>query len=235
MVTRPGPAWMKFITEARIRSTLRVPIRSQGPADRRHRLHVTLGRRVRRRRRDRRLAHRRPARARTRPPEARGGSARKTRMAALDAVLPQLEALDDVDDIAVTVSRLARGIIDHDAVGVLVSHSEGGHDPRPHGRHRSHVDGGRPGVHGERVRRHRRDGLLAHAGHRGARCVAATGSPASGAGKRLLPQRRHGHRGGVPVHFGRRRALGTADGGPPGRRDDRGAALRVALARSIRR
>jgi len=29
VVTRPGPAWMKFITQARVRSTMRVPIRSK--------------------------------------------------------------------------------------------------------------------------------------------------------------------------------------------------------------
>jgi hypothetical protein len=48
---------------------------------------------------------------------------RKSRLAALDAMLSQLETLNDIDDIAVAVSRMARGILDHDAVGVLVSHT----------------------------------------------------------------------------------------------------------------
>ncbi len=52
---------------------------------------------------------------------------RQRRLAALDVVLPQLEDLQDLDDIAVTVSRLAKGIVDHDAAGVLVLHSGGGH------------------------------------------------------------------------------------------------------------
>jgi len=52
---------------------------------------------------------------------------RHRRLAALEAALPQLEALDDIDEIAVTASRLAQGIVDHDALGVLVAHSGGGH------------------------------------------------------------------------------------------------------------
>jgi transcriptional regulator with GAF, ATPase, and Fis domain len=53
--------------------------------------------------------------------------AERRRHERLAAVLPELDALRDLDDIAVTVSRLVREFVQHDAAGVLVLHSGGGH------------------------------------------------------------------------------------------------------------
>jgi len=131
VVTRPGPAWMKFITEAGIRSTMRVPIRSKdrpiggvvfmarsadafddedGIVASRIADQLALG-----------LAHQELARVLVHEDR------RQRRVAALEAALPRLGTLEDLDDIAVMVSRCATGILDHDAVAVLVVHSEGSH------------------------------------------------------------------------------------------------------------
>jgi transcriptional regulator with GAF, ATPase, and Fis domain len=131
VVTRPGAQWMRFIRQAQVRSTMRVPIRLQdrpiggiafmsraadafdeedGIVASRIADQLALA-----------LAHQELAR------HAVDQDRRERRSAALEAVLPRLGLLQDLDDIAVAVSSAANGILDHDAVGVMVIHSGGAH------------------------------------------------------------------------------------------------------------
>ncbi|HET6348051.1 MAG TPA: sigma 54-interacting transcriptional regulator, partial [Candidatus Krumholzibacteria bacterium] len=126
-VTRPGPEWVKFLAQTGVHSVLRVPIRSsEGPIGglaflaRAPDSYDEEDGLVASRLADQMalaLAHQRLADA----------ELRRSRLTALDSVLPQLETLHDIDDIAVTISRLAKGFLPHDAAGVMVSHSSGGH------------------------------------------------------------------------------------------------------------
>jgi transcriptional regulator with GAF, ATPase, and Fis domain len=52
---------------------------------------------------------------------------RRSRVAALDAILPQLDELHDLDRIASTLSRLTRGLLPHDAISVGILHEGGAH------------------------------------------------------------------------------------------------------------
>ncbi|MFN8548625.1 MAG: sigma 54-interacting transcriptional regulator [Candidatus Eisenbacteria bacterium] len=131
VVTRPGAHWMRFLTLQRVRSTMRVPIRSKdrpiggiafmsrqpdcfddedGVAASRIADQLALA-----------LAHQELAR------HAIEDDRRHRRFAALEAVLPRLAVLEDLDDIAVAVSGVANGILQHDAVGVMVIHADGAH------------------------------------------------------------------------------------------------------------
>ncbi|MCM2268828.1 MAG: sigma 54-interacting transcriptional regulator [Thermoanaerobaculia bacterium] len=130
----PGEAWVGFIRRAGIRSSLRVPIRSQerpiggvaflsrqpfayddedGELAFRIADHLALA-----------IAFQRLAE------ESRHAAVVQERERQVEAALPLLDSLERLDDIAFTLSRSLHGLVEHDALGVAVRYSDGG---RVHG------------------------------------------------------------------------------------------------------
>jgi len=127
----PGETWVGFIARAGIRSSLRVPIRAEarpiggvaflsrqpfaydeedGELAFRIADHLALA-----------LAFQRLAE------ESRRSAVAAERERQIESALPLLDSLDDLDEIAVTLSRSLRGLVEHDALAVVVRHSAGGH------------------------------------------------------------------------------------------------------------
>jgi len=128
---RPGVRWVEFVRQGGFRSTLRVPLRAEGRpvggvaflsrqpfaydeedgafafriAD-----HLALA-----------LALERLGE------ETRRGAVAAERDRQLELALPHVDTLEDLDDIAITLSRSLRGLVEHDALAVVVRHEGGGH------------------------------------------------------------------------------------------------------------
>jgi len=127
----PGELWVGFVARAGIRSSLRVPIRAKerpiggiaflsrqpfaydeedGAFAFRIADHLALA-----------FAFQELA------DESRRAAVAAERERQIEAALPLLDSLEELDDIALTLSRSLRGLVDHDALGVVVRHSGGGH------------------------------------------------------------------------------------------------------------
>ncbi|MEZ5312355.1 MAG: GAF domain-containing protein [Thermoanaerobaculia bacterium] len=127
----PGEQWVGFVARAGIRSSLRVPIRSHdrpiggvaflsrrpfayddedGALAFRIADHLALA-----------LAFGQLAE------ESRRVAVLAERERQLEAALPALDSLETLDDIAFALSQAIKPLVDHDALGVVVRHSDGGH------------------------------------------------------------------------------------------------------------
>jgi transcriptional regulator with GAF, ATPase, and Fis domain len=130
-VIHPGERWVGFVARTGIRSSIRVPIRArerpiggvafmskqpfayaeeEGELASRIADHLALA-----------FAFQRLAE------ESRNAALAAERERRIASELERLDALETLDDIALALSRALRGLVDHDAVGVAVRHSGGGH------------------------------------------------------------------------------------------------------------